>query len=189
MFSSTGYTFGAPTPPPGSPYSPIPVTTQLELLTKGYNSSIIIQPPDYPPSPKKLQITTTTNNDKQPRCCDEKCCKPQKACNCQLDSPSSVKNGNKYGNENNNLTTGCSRTNPIEWCNVNVKKEPGVTPCQVAEITTSMSPSVVKMEMTSPTSQKNDTNLNLSTNNSKFLNIFRRFYGMVFVFLFFDLSR
>lgn len=28
-----GYTWGAPTPPPGSPYSPVPVT-QLELLAK-----------------------------------------------------------------------------------------------------------------------------------------------------------
>ena len=41
----------------------------------------------------------------------------------------------------------------MEWAGVNVKKEPGLTPCQVAEITTSMSP-VVKVEVASPT-QKN----------------------------------
>ncbi|XP_034941429.1 uncharacterized protein wge isoform X2 [Chelonus insularis] len=29
-----GYTWGAPTPPPGSPYSPVPGVTQLELLAK-----------------------------------------------------------------------------------------------------------------------------------------------------------
>lgn len=63
--------------------------------------------------------------------------------------------------------SGCSRTNPIEWTGVNVKKEPG-TPCQVAEITTSMSP-VVKVEVTSPT-QKNGsdtTNLGGSIVNGK----------------------
>lgn len=32
-----GYTWGAPTPPPGSPYSPVPVT-QLELLAKNLAS-------------------------------------------------------------------------------------------------------------------------------------------------------
>ncbi|KAL0131790.1 hypothetical protein PUN28_002974 [Cardiocondyla obscurior] len=32
-----GYTWGAPTPPPGSPYSPVPVT-QLELLAKNFAS-------------------------------------------------------------------------------------------------------------------------------------------------------
>lgn len=50
---------------------------------------------------------------------------------------------------------GCSRTNPIEWGGVNVKKEPGA--CQVAEISTSVSP-IVKLEVTSPT-QKNDGGL------------------------------
>ncbi|XP_018573680.1 protein winged eye isoform X2 [Anoplophora glabripennis] len=138
LFSTSGYTFGAPTPPPGSPYSPIPVT-QLELLTKGFNSNIIIQQPDYPPSPKKAQE----------KLCDDKCCslKPQKACSCQLGSP--VK-ASKYSDAIN----GCSRTNPIEWSGVNVKKEPGA--CQVAEISTSASP-MVKLEVTSPT-QKNGDN-------------------------------
>lgn len=40
MFSAVGvggYTWGAPTPPPGSPYSPVPVT-QLELLAKNLAS-------------------------------------------------------------------------------------------------------------------------------------------------------
>ncbi|KAF7276332.1 hypothetical protein GWI33_010465 [Rhynchophorus ferrugineus] len=66
-------------------------------------------------------------------------------------------------------TSGCSRTNPIEWTGVNVKKEPGSNPCQVAEITTSMSP-VVKVEVTSPT-QKNDNILgnSLISSNGKFL--------------------
>lgn len=32
-----GYTWGAPTPPPGSPYSPVPVT-QLEFLAKNLTS-------------------------------------------------------------------------------------------------------------------------------------------------------
>ncbi|XP_044731494.1 protein winged eye isoform X2 [Chrysoperla carnea] len=43
------YSFGAPTPPPGSPYSPLPVT-HLELLAKSFNNnSIIIQqtPQDF----------------------------------------------------------------------------------------------------------------------------------------------
>ncbi|XP_050299143.1 protein winged eye isoform X2 [Anthonomus grandis grandis] len=137
LFSATGYTFGAPTPPPGSPYSPIPVT-QLELLTKGYstNNIIIQQSQDYhPASPKKVQITEKR--------CDEKCCsiqKTQKSCLCPM---SPVKKITEIS------ASGCSRTNPIEWTGVNVKKEPG-TPCQVAEITTSMSP-VVKLEVTSPT--------------------------------------
>lgn len=78
LFSATGYTFGTSTPPPGSPYSPIPVA-QLELLTKGYSNNIIIQqqPPDYPSSPKKIQIAEKR--------CDEKCCsiqKTQKLCPC-----------------------------------------------------------------------------------------------------------
>ncbi|XP_074094348.1 BAH domain and coiled-coil containing protein winged eye isoform X2 [Cotesia typhae] len=33
-----GYTWGAPTPPPGSPYSPVPGVTQLELLAKNLAS-------------------------------------------------------------------------------------------------------------------------------------------------------
>ena len=37
-----GYTWGAPTPPPGSPYSPVPVT-QLELLAK--NLASLTAPP------------------------------------------------------------------------------------------------------------------------------------------------
>lgn len=65
--------------------------------------------------------------------------------------------------------TGCSRTNPIEWGTVNVKKEPGA--CQVAEISTSISP-IVKLEVTSPT-QKNDGGIFnsplLSTNGKIFL--------------------
>jgi hypothetical protein len=147
LFSSTGYTFGAPTPPPGSPYSPVPVT-QLELLAKGFNSNIIIQQPDYPLSPKRLQV--------QEKRCDEKCCslKPQKTCNCQIGSPV------KKFPEN---ATGCSRTNPIEWCGVNVKKEPGATPCQVAEITTSVSP-VVKLEVTSPRNDGHHQNVVSNSN-------------------------
>jgi hypothetical protein len=147
LFSPTGYTFGAPTPPPGSPYSPVPVT-QLELLAKGFNSNIIIQQPDYPLSPKRLQV--------QEKRCDEKCCslKPQKTCNCQIGSPV------KKFPEN---ATGCSRTNPIEWCGVNVKKEPGATPCQVAEITTSVSP-VVKLEVTSPRNDGHHQNVVSNSN-------------------------
>uniref|UniRef100_A0AAR5QEA6 BAH domain-containing protein n=1 Tax=Dendroctonus ponderosae TaxID=77166 RepID=A0AAR5QEA6_DENPD len=136
LFSATGYTFGASTPPPGSPYSPIPVA-QLELLTKGYSNNIIIQqqPPDYPPSPKKIHIAEKR--------CDEKCCsiqqKSQKLCPCPSSQMKKIQELS---------ISGCSRTNPIEWAGVNVKKEPG-TPCQVAEISTSASP-VVKLEVTSP---------------------------------------
>ncbi|KAF2880243.1 hypothetical protein ILUMI_25928, partial [Ignelater luminosus] len=140
LFSSTGYTFGAPTPPPGSPYSPV-AATQLELLTKGFNSNIIIHQPDFPLSPKKpSQIS-----DKR---CEEKCylVKSEKPCSC-LGSP--VKS--KFSE----ITSGCSRTNPIEWSPINVKKEPGATPCQVAEISTSVSP-VIKIEVTSPTQKHPD---------------------------------
>ncbi|XP_076275170.1 BAH domain and coiled-coil containing protein winged eye isoform X2 [Rhynchophorus ferrugineus] len=151
LFSATGYTFGAPTPPPGSPYSPIPVA-QLELLAKGFSNNIIIQQPDFPVSPKKIQITE--------RRCDDKCCSIQRSQkNCSCSSP--VKKIQEIP------TSGCSRTNPIEWTGVNVKKEPGSNPCQVAEITTSMSP-VVKVEVTSPT-QKNDNILGnslISSNDS-----------------------
>ncbi|XP_030764449.1 protein winged eye isoform X2 [Sitophilus oryzae] len=143
LFSATGYTFGAPTPPPGSPYSPIPVA-QLELLAKGFPNNIIIQQPaEYPSSPKKIQITEKR--------CDEKCCSLQRAQqkSCLCSSP--VKKVQEIS------TNGCSRTNPIEWTGVNVKKEPGSNPCQVAEITTSVSP-VVKVEVTSPT-QKNEQSI------------------------------
>lgn len=126
LFSSTGYTFGAPTPPPGSPYSPIPVA-QLELLSKGLNSNIIIQSTDYNAiATKKAQIT-------EPLRCDEKCCR--KACDCRADVDSRGK-------------MECLRLN--EWSGVNVKKEPGGHPCQVAEISTSISP-VIKVEIASPT--------------------------------------
>ncbi|XP_045477798.1 protein winged eye isoform X2 [Harmonia axyridis] len=137
LFSSTGYTFGVPTPPPGSPYSPIPVA-QLELLTKGINSNIIIQQAsDFSLSPKKVQISADRSR------CDEKCCNvKQKSCLCQDDSSQALRG--KFTNG----SSGCSRTNPIEWGCVNVKKEPG-NPCQVAEITTSISP-VIKVEVASP---------------------------------------
>ncbi|XP_060522876.1 protein winged eye isoform X2 [Cylas formicarius] len=143
LFSATGYTFGAPTPPPGSPYSPIPVA-QLELLAKGFtNSNIIIQQPaDFPPSPKKLQQIAEKR-------CDEKCCslqRPTKICHC---GASPIKKIHELN--------GCSRTNPIEWNGVNVKKEPGVNPCQVAEITTSVSP-IVKVEVASPIQKNCDQN-------------------------------
>ncbi|XP_018326455.1 uncharacterized protein LOC108737835 [Agrilus planipennis] len=139
LFSSAGYTFGAPTPPPGSPYSPV-TSSQLELFAKGYNSNIIIQQPsDFTLSPKKGQLPEKSRPE-------DNCLKikPEKsACGC-LTSP-----GNrKYSADN---SSGCSRTNPIEWsCPINVKKEPGSTPCQVAEVTTSASP-IVKVEITSPT--------------------------------------
>lgn len=108
-------------------------------------------------SPKKLQ-------EKR---CEEKCCnlKPQKPCNCQIGSPV------KKFSENAN---GCSRTNPIDWSGVNVKKEPGSTPCQVAEITTSDSP-VVKLEVTSP-KNTNERQQNVAPNanisgNGKFIGL------------------
>ncbi|KAK9883443.1 hypothetical protein WA026_001620 [Henosepilachna vigintioctopunctata] len=150
LFSSTGYTFGVPTPPPGSPYSPIPVT-QLELLAKGINSNIIIQQAsDFSLSPKKVQITEKR--------CDEKCCTiKQKSCPCQDDSSSSIKG--KFSN----IGSGCSRTNPIEWGTVNVKKEPG-HPCQVAEVTTSISP-VIKVEIASPTQKNGEKDVGSSNGN------------------------
>lgn len=128
MFSSAGYTFGAPTPPPGSPYSPVHVA-QLELLAKGFNSSIVIQQPDHPPSPRKPE-----------RRCEERCCaRPQRPCGC---APAKTKFLE--------TASGCSRTNPVDRGPVSVKREPGADPCQVAEITTSVSP-VVKVEVASPT--------------------------------------
>ncbi|KAK4873616.1 hypothetical protein RN001_012976 [Aquatica leii] len=137
LFSSSGYTFGAPTPPPGSPYSPV-TAAQLELFTKGFNSNIIIHQPDVPLSPKKFQ-------EKK---CEDKCyqVKSEKQCSCAQDS-----SARKFAE----ISSGCSRTNPIDWSLVNVKKEPGSNPCQVAEITTSVSP-VVKIEVTSPTHKNSD---------------------------------
>ncbi|KAF5296495.1 hypothetical protein FQR65_LT01484 [Abscondita terminalis] len=142
LFSSAGYTFGAPTPPPGSPYSPV-TAAQLELFTKGFNSNIIIHQPDVPLSPKKSQ-------EKK---CEEKCyqVKSEKPCNCSQDLSTK-----KFAE----ISTGCSRTNPIDWSLVNVKKEPGSNPCQVAEISTSVSP-VVKIEVTSPTHKNSE--LSVST--------------------------
>lgn len=136
LFSSAGYTFGAPTPPPGSPYSPV-AANQLELFAKGFNSNIIIHQPDYPPSPRKR--------------CEEKCyhhqVKSEKPCSCQ-NSPTLKP---KFVE----ITSGCSRTNPIAWSPpVHVKKEPGATPCQVAEISTSGSP-IIKIEVTSPKTHDN----------------------------------
>lgn len=46
----TGCTWGAPTPPPGSPYSPVPVT-QLELLAKNLANLAPPPPPAPPPLP------------------------------------------------------------------------------------------------------------------------------------------
>lgn len=159
---STGYTFGAPTPPPGSPYSPVPVT-QLEFLTKGFNPSNIItiqQQSDYHQhqgqSPKKIQAKFDEDHDE--KCCGS-CLKQNKYCVCRTSSPSSTKICTKLSNNNNNITlsSGCSRTNPVDWSPISIKKEPGtMVPCQVAEITTSVSP-MVKLEITSPTIQKNAT--------------------------------
>ncbi|KAL1497393.1 hypothetical protein ABEB36_008371 [Hypothenemus hampei] len=132
LFSATGYAFGAPTTPPGSPYSPVPLA-QVELYAKGFSNNIIIQ--DFPTSPKKIQITEKR--------CDEKCCMGQKAQRTCHGLTSPVKKIHEV------TTTGCSRTNPIEWTGVNVKKEPG-TLCQLTEITARASP-VVKVEVTSPT--------------------------------------
>lgn len=72
--------------------------------------------------------------------------KSEKTCSCEI---AIGVNGGKF---HPNLASGCSRTNPIEWTPVAVKKEPGAPgnhPCQVAEITTSVSP-VIKVEVTSP---------------------------------------
>lgn len=129
LFASSGYTFGAPTPPPGSPYSPVPVT-HLDVLTKGFNSNIIIQQPEYPSTPKKLPDETAA-------CCKKSCCSCVPTRSKHLNTPS-----------------GCSRTNPVNWNLVSIKKEPGATPCQVAEVTTSGSPNVhatIKVEVASPT--------------------------------------
>lgn len=75
--------------------------------------------------------------------------------------------------------TGCSRTNPIEWGNVNVKKEPGA--CQVAEISTSVSP-IVKLEVTSPT-QKNEgglVNSSIISTTGEYL----KCYNLIGIFLY-----
>ncbi|XP_017774619.1 PREDICTED: protein winged eye [Nicrophorus vespilloides] len=152
LFAS-GYTLGAPTPPPGSPYSPVPVT-QLEFLTKGFNSNIIIQQPEFSPSPTKkhqiqIQEVPTKTTITPPYSVDAvaKCCgRSVKLCSCHLH----VKTP---------MLGGCSRTNPLEWSPVSVKKEPPATPCQVAEITTSGETPLVKLEVASP----NNGNINKET--------------------------
>lgn len=166
---STGYTFGAPTPPPGSPYSPVPVA-QLEFLTKGFNASNIIaiqQPSEYQSqlqpqsqaSPKKIQ---KFDDDFEDKCCGG-CFKQLKLCICRANNKLNYNNNNNISSNNNNpvgIPGGCSRTNPVDWSTVSVKKEPGaaMVPCQVAEISTSVSP-MVKVEIMSPTTLKhhNDT--------------------------------
>lgn len=82
------------------------------------------------------------------------------------------------------MDIGCSRTNPIEWGSVNVKKEPGA--CQVAEISTSISP-IVKLEVTSPI-QKNDggfLNSSIINTNGKFFYNYLRFSRSCYVLQYF----
>lgn len=154
FFPSGGYTFGAPTPPPGSPYSPVPVT-QLELLTKGFNPNIVIQ-----------QTEPIDASVLKKKCCLEK---GQNICNCLTITDTS--NGKVLGKTVS--VGGCSRTNPIDWANVNIKKEPGVAAtCHLVDVNTNTSvPSVVKLELTSPNNLcEVQQNVNSSTNDpSKYL--------------------
>nr|CAH7723316.1 unnamed protein product [Callosobruchus chinensis] len=150
--AAAGYTaFGAPTPPPGSPYSPVPVA-QLELLAKGCFGAaggapvLQLQPAQQP------QEYAAVSPKKGSRC-DEKCCQGL----VLLSSPTKPA---RYSSTGEPISTGCSRTNPLEWSPSAVKKEPasmtpgGVGACQVAEITTSgdaLPGGAVKLEATSPT--------------------------------------
>ncbi|CAH1110628.1 unnamed protein product [Psylliodes chrysocephalus] len=128
LFSTTSYTFGAPTPPPGSPYSPVPVG-QLELFAKGMNTGIL-QPIDG-------GILQTTKKIQDKYC--EKCCNfKSQVCNCQVIIPE------------HKLTDPiqcCTRTTPIKWNEINLKKEPLG---QISEISTN-SASMIKLEVMSPT--------------------------------------
>uniref|UniRef100_A0A6P7FNX5 Protein winged eye isoform X1 n=1 Tax=Diabrotica virgifera virgifera TaxID=50390 RepID=A0A6P7FNX5_DIAVI len=136
LFSTTSYTFGAPTPPPGSPYSPIPVG-QLELLAKGLNTNLL-QPVDatlsLQQSPKKLQ-------DKH---CDKCCNFKSQICNCQVITQDHL----KYMDPINC----CTRTNTLKWNEINLKKEPIG---QISELSTN-SASMIKLEVMSPTQQNQE---------------------------------
>ncbi|XP_072388415.1 uncharacterized protein wge isoform X2 [Diabrotica undecimpunctata] len=136
LFSTTSYTFGAPTPPPGSPYSPIPVG-QLELLAKGLNTNLL-QPVDaslsLQQSPKKFQ-------DKH---CDKCCNFKSQICNCQVSTQEHL----KYMDPINC----CTRTNTLKWNEINLKKEPIG---QISELSTN-SASMIKLEVMSPTQQNQE---------------------------------
>lgn len=169
----------------------------MEFLAKSFNSPNIIaiqqQQSDYHQaaalqSPKKVQKFDEEIDEK---CCNG-CYKQTKYCNCRPSSPSTttkictkLNNNINNSNNNNNVTTllttlngGCSRTNPVDWSSVSIKKEPGVNnntmvPCQVAEITTSVSP-IVKVEITSPTihnkcTSETNTLTPVVTTNGKFI--------------------
>lgn len=136
LFSPGSYTF-APTPPPGSPYSPsltiptIPtLTSSTDLLIKPLNiaSNTPSTLTNTPPICIKKQISPIITSTEETEVknwtysSDDKCCAKQR-CVCP----------NKFKYEKRG--TGCSRTNPVKWSsNINVKREPGVTPCQVAEV-------------------------------------------------------
>ncbi|CAG9812501.1 unnamed protein product [Phaedon cochleariae] len=126
LFPSWGYTFGTPTPPPGSPYSPVPVA-QLELFAKSINSSIVIQ------QPADLSLSQRQGQENH---CDDKCCaiRSQKPCNCQVGPPIKIL---RY----QDAVKGCSRTNPLDWSAVDVKKEPDAY---------GTAPPIVKLELASP---------------------------------------
>ncbi|CAH1986034.1 unnamed protein product [Acanthoscelides obtectus] len=166
--AAAGYTaFGAPTPPPGSPYSPVPVA-QLELLAKGCfggaGATSVLQL--QPASQQVPQEYGAAISPKKGSRCDEKCCqglmtsRAQKQCGYQL--LSSPTKPARYSSTGEPISTGCSRTNPLDWSPSAVKKEPasmtpggGVGACQVAEITTSADAlpgaGAIKLEATSPT--------------------------------------
>ncbi|XP_056638735.1 protein winged eye isoform X2 [Diorhabda sublineata] len=136
LFSTTSYTFGAPTPPPGSPYSPIPIG-QFELLAKGINSNLL-QPVDaslaLQQSPKKIH---------EKHC--EKCCNyKSQFCSCQI----STIDHSKLMDPLNC----CTRTNTLKWNEINMKKEPTG---HISEISTN-SASMIKLEVMSPTQQTPD---------------------------------
>ncbi|CAG9860481.1 unnamed protein product [Phyllotreta striolata] len=128
LFSTTSYTFGAPTPPPGSPYSPVPLG-QLELFTKGLNTGII--------QPIEGGILQTTKKLQEKYC--EKCCNfKTQICNCQASVEHKVTDPIQC----------CTRTTPIKWNEINLKKEP--LSHQISEISTN-SASMIKLEVMSPT--------------------------------------
>lgn len=155
LFSTSNYTFGAPTPPPGSPYSPVPVS-QLELLAKGITTSIaaaITQAANINsntlPITKHAQAPTgaaltpshggSDIGEARGLCSKDRCWSTSVIKSEKNASQTQICACSKATTKFSANSSGCSRTNPVEWTPstaIHVKREP-VTPCQVAEITTS----------------------------------------------------
>lgn len=126
IFSSatSGYAIGAlgaPTPPPGSPYSPL----QLEILSSSYSNhhqtnSILIEQPNQSLNLKKIEEA------RRGQCVDTKRDDAPLRSDSRRETPSPGRTSLGEGAPMSN--GGCSRTNPIPWpmaaLQVQVKREP-----------------------------------------------------------------